>query len=92
MLSLSQTTPEQLRKVLTGLNAVVDAHDRTLDGYWIRFADFGDVSFDIKVFVYVDTRDMAEYQRIVEELNLGFLEVVTDHGAGFAERVLSTPR
>lgn len=82
------TNATQLRDVLAGLVRVAEEHPKVHEGFRIRFAEFGGVSFDIKVFMYIDTRQVAEFQEIVEELNLAFMDVIDGEGARFAERVV----
>jgi MscS family membrane protein len=80
-----ETTPDQLRYVLTRLREILLAHPRvTDDPARVRFVGFGDYSLDIEVFAYVDTAEWPEFLGIREEIYLLFMDVIDEAGTGFA--------
>lgn len=80
-----ETTPDQLRYLLTELRRILIAHPRVDDEpLRVRFGGFGAYSLDIEVFAYVDTTDRDEFLAIREEIFLLFMDAVTGAGTGFA--------
>lgn len=80
-----ETSPDQLRFVLTRLREVLIDHPRVSnDPARVRFAGFGASSLDVEVFAYVETDDFAEFTAIREDLFLRFMDVVAEAGTGFA--------
>jgi MscS family membrane protein len=80
-----ESTREQVRDVLAGLNALLSAHPKVLaDGARARLASLGASSLDIEVSADVATAATAEFQEVREELLLGILEVVEQCGTGLA--------
>ncbi len=67
-----------MRKLLYG-------HPKLLaDPARVRFVGFGEYSFDLDIFAYVDTREWSEYLEIAEDLNLRIMDIVAQAGSGFA--------
>ncbi|MHB9010234.1 MAG: mechanosensitive ion channel family protein, partial [Limisphaerales bacterium] len=80
-----ETTPEQLRFLLTKLRELLIAHPRVLEeGARVRFVGYGGSSLDVELFAYVATRDHAEYLAIQEDVFLRVMDLVTEAGTGFA--------
>jgi MscS family membrane protein len=80
-----ETTPEQLRHVLSGVREMLKAHSRVdPDGARIRFTKFGAYSLDLEIFAYVKATDYADYLEVAEDLNLRIMDIVHGAGAGFA--------
>jgi MscS family membrane protein len=80
-----ETSPDQLRYVLTGLREVLVGHPRVADEpQRVRFSGFGAHSLDVEVFAYVETTDFNEFCAIREDLFLRFMDVVQEAGSGFA--------
>ncbi len=80
-----ETTPEQLRFLLTGLREILLEHPRvTEDPARVRFVGFGAYSLDIEIFAYVDTADWGEFLGIREDLYLRIMDAVAAAGTGFA--------
>ena len=80
-----ETTPEQLRYVLTKLRELFVAHPKVSpDPARARFIGFGDYSLNVEIFVYVLSDDYDEYLGIAEDLNLRIWDIVAQGGAGFA--------
>ena len=80
-----ETTPDQLRYVLVEVRKLLYGHPKLMaDPARIRFVGFGEYSFDLDIFAYVDTRVWSEYLEIAEDLNLRIMDIVAQAGTGFA--------
>jgi MscS family membrane protein len=80
-----ETTPEQLRHVLTELRKVLIAHPMVSnDPARVRFSGFGAHSLDVEIFAYVLTTDHGEFTKVREDLYLRIMDVVEASGTGFA--------
>jgi MscS family membrane protein len=79
------TTPEQMRAVLAGLQAALRAHAKIWpDAVVVRYKELAASSLDIEVMAWFQTQDWGEFQAIREELLLAFMEVVASAGTSFA--------
>lgn len=80
-----ETSPDQLRWVLVNLRGLLDAHPRVdPDSSRARFSGFGVSSLDVELFVYVRTRDNAEFLGVREDLCLRMMDIVAAAGTAFA--------
>lgn len=80
-----ETTPDQLRWVLTQLRKLFLQHPGVLaEPSRARFVGFGAHSLDIELFAYVDTDDYNTYLAIQEDLFLRMIDLVERSGTGFA--------
>jgi MscS family membrane protein len=80
-----QTSPDQLRWVLTELRKLLVAHPMiTEDPARVRFVGFGPHSLDLEIFAYVPTGDWAEFLRVREDIMLRIMDVVAASGSSFA--------
>jgi len=80
-----ETTPDQLRWVLTQLRKLFLQHPAVLaEPSRARFIGFGAHSLDIELFAYVDTNDYNTYLGIQEDLFLRMIDLVERSGTGFA--------
>jgi small-conductance mechanosensitive channel len=80
-----ETTPDQLRWVLTQLRKLLIQHPKVLaEPSRARFVGFGAHSLDIELFAYVDTNDYNTYLAIQEDLFLRMIDIVDRSGTGFA--------
>jgi MscS family membrane protein len=80
-----ETSPEQLRYVLTMLREMCLAHPRIdNDTLRVRFAGYGASSQDIGMRLYALTRDWNEYFAIQEDVLLRVGEIVEEAGTSFA--------
>lgn len=86
MLCLRQeTTPDQLRYVLTKLREVFVAHPKlSPDPARARYVGFGDFSLNIEIFVYVRSSDYDEYLAIAEDIYLRIMEIIAEAGTALA--------
>jgi MscS family membrane protein len=80
-----ETTPDQLRAVLTELRKLLLGHPKVArEQLRVRFAALGAASLNVEVNSYVMSADVAEFQAIREDLLLRMMEIVAQSGTGFA--------
>jgi MscS family membrane protein len=80
-----ETSPEQLRYILTKLREMLLGHPRIHpDPARVRFVGFGASSQNIEMFAYAVTRDWGEFLGIQEDVLLRVIDVVQQSGSGFA--------
>jgi MscS family membrane protein len=80
-----ETTPEQLRHVLTKLRELLLAHPMvTPEPSRVRFIGFGDSSLNVDIMAYVATSDWDEFLAVQEDICLRVIDAVEASGAGFA--------
>ena len=80
-----ETSPDQLRWVLVNIRSLLDAHPRVdPDSSRARFSGFGASSLDVDLFVYVRTRENAEFLGVREDLCLRIMDIVAAAGTAFA--------
>jgi MscS family membrane protein len=76
-----ETTPDQLRYLVTELRALLLAHPKIdPDPARVRLSGFGTHGLEIDLFAYVRTIEYGEYLAVREDLYLRILDVV--HGSG----------
>lgn len=78
------TRSEQIRSIVTQIQAFVDEHPRTNQDGRVRFMNLGLSSKDIMVQYFVDTMDWDEYIDVKQEINFKIVEIVEKNGASFA--------
>lgn len=79
------TNAKQLREVMEGIEGALWAQPKLFPGSAVvRFEKFGASSLDIDVSAYLDTRDMAEFQKIRQDLLFEFLQVIERAGTSLA--------
>lgn len=80
-----ETTPEQLRHVLTKLRELLLAHPMvTPNKSRVRFIGLGEYSLNVQVSAYINTSNWNEFLGIQEDLLLRILDVVNESGSGLA--------
>ena len=80
-----ETTPDQLRHLLTRLRELLVAHPRILkEPMRVRFVGFGDSSLNVEILAYVGTRDFNEFLGIQEDMFLRVIDLMEASGTGFA--------
>jgi MscS family membrane protein len=80
-----ETSPDQLRFLLTELRKVLYAHPKVYeDPARVRFIGFGAHSLDLEIFVYLDAKNYDEFLEIREDLMLRMMDVVDRSGTDFA--------
>jgi MscS family membrane protein len=80
-----ETTPEQLREVVGGIQRLLSDHplvDR--ESARVRFFRLGPSSLDVEIFAYLIARDWAHFLEIQETLLLNVMDVVNQAGTEIA--------
>ena len=79
------TTPEQLRTVLTGIQQMLEQHQQVYDDpLRVRLTDFGDDAILIKLHAFMKTTDFAESLEIAQDLNFRIIDIMHNAGVQFA--------
>jgi MscS family membrane protein len=79
------TTAAQMRQVLGGLEAVLEAQPLLWrESYSVRFVLLADSALHVEVNAWFTLTDWAEFTRLRQELLLQFMEVVEKAGTSFA--------
>jgi MscS family membrane protein len=80
-----ETTPDQIRYLLTRLREILIAHPRiTEEPARVRMVGFGAYSLDLEVVAYVDTSDWGDFLAVREDVYLRFMDAVKEAGTSFA--------
>ena len=80
-----ETTPEQLRYVLTELRKMLLGHPMvTPDPARVRFVGYGAYSLNLEVFAYLRCQDHSIFLAIQEDILLRMADIIKDAGTGFA--------
>lgn len=80
-----ETTPDQLRYVISELRGMLIAHPKVLpDPLRVRLVNLGAYSIDLELFAYVDTTDYNEFLAVREDIYLRVMDIVARGGTGFA--------
>lgn len=80
-----ETTAAQLRHILADMEALLRGHALIWpDAVVVRFKELAAYSLDIEVMAWFQTQDWSEFQRIRQEILLGFMEIVERNGSSFA--------
>jgi MscS family membrane protein len=90
-----ETTPEQLRRVLSGIRDTIRAHPKIdPNPQRVRFAGFGRDGLEVEIFVYFRSTDYEEFVAFREDLSLAIMDLVAAAGTAFAsmqQTVLLSP-
>jgi MscS family membrane protein len=80
-----ETTEQQMRAVLAGLERVLRAHPKLWpEGVTVRFKEIGAFSLNLEINAWFDTTNWDEFMLIREETLLSFLRVIEEAGARLA--------
>ncbi len=80
-----ETTPEQLRRVLADIKAMLQKHPKVhAESARALFAGFGGPSLHLEIFAYIMTSEFEEYIGVREEIFLRIMDVVSAAGTRFA--------
>ncbi|MBL6972155.1 MAG: mechanosensitive ion channel family protein [Desulfobacterales bacterium] len=80
-----ETTPEQLRYVLTKLREMLIAHPKIYEtGVTVRFIGFGDYSLNVKIMASVKTSSYLAFLGVQEDIFLRIMQIVEESGTDFA--------
>ena len=74
--------PEQVRQVLAGIRELIDSHEFIdAENSRVRFLEFGEYAQELEVYIYIKTKDFAEYLEHREDINLQINDIVEAAGA-----------
>jgi len=80
-----ETTPEQLRYVLTELRTMLLAHPKVTEApARVRFVGYGTYSLDLEVFAYLRCQDQDTFLAIQEDIFLRMADIIETAGTSFA--------
>lgn len=79
------TSADQMRRVLTDVEAALRAHPRIWPGaVVVRFVGLGQSSLDLEVMAWFQTSDWDEFTALRQEVLLRFMEIVEAAGTSIA--------
>jgi len=75
-------TPEQIRQVLAKVRELIN-EDEFVDeeNSRIRFLEFGEYAQELELYIYIKTKDFAEYLEHREDINLRINDIIESAGA-----------
>ena len=80
------TSGEQMRTIIAGIEKMARAHEKVIAStVRVRFTEFTENAMIIKARIYVDESDFSNYLAVVDDLNMGIIEIVENAGAHFAQ-------
>ncbi|MGB5520655.1 MAG: mechanosensitive ion channel domain-containing protein, partial [Gammaproteobacteria bacterium] len=76
-----QTTASQMQQVLKDIRELIDQHAMIdEEASRVRFLEFGEYAQEIELYVYIKTRDFAEYLEYREDINLSIQGIIETAG------------
>jgi MscS family membrane protein len=79
-----ETTAEQIKKIVSDIQTMVDDHPKTNDEGKVKFQEFGSSSLDILVMYFVDSPSWSDLIDVREDINYKIMEIVKKHNSDFA--------
>lgn len=80
-----QATARQMHEVLDGIRKLIDTNEIIdEESSRVRFLEFGEYAQEIELYIYIKTRDFAEYLQHREEINLGIKDIIEKSGTQLA--------
>jgi len=79
-----ETTPEQIKAIVTDIQAMINQHPKTNQEGKVRFQEFGSSSLDILVMYFVDSPKWNDLIDVKEDVNYKIMEIVKKHNSDFA--------
>jgi len=80
------TTSEQIIAIRNDIEAMLRNHEgiSQKDTLLVNFDAFGDSSLDIFIYTFTATANWKKYLEIKEDVHLKIMQIVEEHGSGFA--------
>ena len=76
------TSSEQLKGIIADITAMLEQHKEVDESpLRVTFQGFGLHGLQVNVFAYVGTTSFPTYQLVAEELHLGIMDIVVNHGS-----------
>lgn len=70
-----------MRDVLDGIRELIEQHEFIdEESSRVRFLEFGEYAQEIELYVYIKTRDFAEYLQHREDINLSIADIIEASG------------
>ncbi|MDC3395044.1 mechanosensitive ion channel family protein [Flavobacteriales bacterium] len=79
-----ETAPEQIKAIVTDIQAMINQHPKTNQEGKVRFQEFGSSSLDILVMYFVDSPKWNDLIDVKEDVNYKIMEIVKKHNSDFA--------
>jgi len=79
-----ETAPEQIKAIVTDIQAMINQHPKTNQEGKVRFQEFGSSSLDILVMYFVDSPKWNDLIDVKEDINYKIMEIVKRHNSDFA--------
>jgi MscS family membrane protein len=79
-----ETTPEQIKAIVTDIQEMINLHEKTNQDGRVRFQEFGSSSLDIMVMYFVDSPKWEDLINVKEDVNYKIMEIVKKHNSDFA--------
>ena len=79
-----ETTPEQIKAIVSDLQEMINQHEKTNQDGRVRFQEFGSSSLDIMVMYFVDSPNWEDLINVKEDVNYKIMEIVKKHNSDFA--------
>ncbi len=79
-----ETAPEQIKAIVTDIQAMINQHPKTNEEGKVRFQEFGSSSLDILVMYFVDSPKWNDLIDVKEDVNYKIMEIVKRHNSDFA--------
>jgi len=74
--------PEQIRQVLAKVRELINEHEFVdEENSRIRFLEFGEYAQELELYIYIKTKDFAEYLEHREDINLRINDIIESAGA-----------
>lgn len=76
------TSSEQLKSIIYDIKLMLEQHAQVDESpLRVTFQGFGLHGLQVNIFAYVGTTSFPSYQVIAEELHLGIMDIVAEHGS-----------
>jgi MscS family membrane protein len=79
-----ETTPEQIKAIVTDIQEMINLHEKTNQDGRVRFQEFGSSSLDIMVMYFVDSPKWEDLINVKEDVNYKIMKIVKRHNSDFA--------
>ena len=79
-----ETTPEQMKAIVTDIQEMINLHEKTNQDGRVRFQEFGSSSLDIMVMYFVASPKWEDLINVKEDVNYKIMEIVKKHNSDFA--------
>ena len=78
------TSVDQIKKIVTDIQKLIDDHKQTNQDGKVRFLNFGDSSLDLMVLYFVNSPKWDDLVDTQQEINFKIIEIVKKHESDFA--------